>query len=141
MPYPLQRPVKRLFYGLALVVSTIGAKGAVPPENFGDCARFAPHISSVFALYNRDTTLEQRHSGIVRHERNGDIVIAVPSGSTGRYKVRFLDEMNAMLFEVRQISESRLIVEKYNFVHAGIFQYELYRDNELIERRRFRISP
>src|ERR1700761_3638456 len=111
MPYPFLRPGKRLFSGIVLALLATGAKSAVPPENFGDCARIAPHISPDFALYERDTSLQQRHSGIVRHERNGDIVIAVPSGSTGRYKVRFLDETNALLFEVRQISESQLIVE------------------------------
>src|ERR1700750_1719177 len=106
MPYPLHRPVKLLFYGLSFVVLTIGAKAAPTPKNFGDCARFSPHISSDFALYKRDTTLEQRHSGIVRHERNGDLVMAVPSGSPGHYKVRFFDGSNALLFEVREITES-----------------------------------
>jgi hypothetical protein len=141
MPYPLIRPGKRLFSGIVLAFLAIGAKGAVPPENFGECARVSPHISTIYALYKRDTSLEQRYSGIVRHERNGDVVIAVPFGSTGCYKVRFFDKTNALLFEVRQISESPLIVEKYNFVHAGVFQYELYRDNSLIERRHFRINP
>ena len=141
MPYPLPGPGKRLFSVIVLALLAISAKGNPTPENFGDCARFAPHISSNFALYTRDTSLEQRHSGIVRHERNGDIVIEVPLGSAGRYKVRFFDDANALLFEVRQIRESPLIVEKYNFVHAGVFQYELYRDNSLIERRHFRINP
>jgi hypothetical protein len=79
--------------------------------------------------------------GIVRHEQNGDVVILVPSGSAGHYKVRFFDESNALLFEVRQITEAPLIVEKVNFLHAGVFQYELYHDNNLIEKSRFRIRP
>jgi hypothetical protein len=141
MPYPLHRPVKRLFSGIALALLAIGAKAAPTPENFGDCAQFAPHIYWNSALYTRDTTLEQRQSGIVRRERNGDVVMAVPSGSSGHYKVRFFDEANALLFEVREITESPLIVEKYNFVHAGVFQYELYRDNSLVERKHFRINP
>ena len=141
MPYPFPRPGKRLFSGILLALLATGAKGAIPPENFGDCARFAPHISPSFALYNGDTSLEQQQSGIVRHRRNGDVVIAAPSGSAGHYKVRFFDGTNALLFEIREIGDSPLIVEKYNFVHAGVFQYELYRDNRLIERRRFRIDP
>ena len=141
MPYPFPRPVKRLFSGIVLALLALPAKSTPTPENFGDCARIAPHISPIFALYEPDTSLEQKRSGIVRHERNGNVVISVPTGSQGRYKVRFFDETNALLFEVRQIRESRLIVEKYNFVHAGVFQYELYRDNSLIEKHRFRISP
>jgi hypothetical protein len=140
MPYPFPWLGKRLLSCVLLVLLAAFAHGAVLPENFADCARVTPHISSDFALYKRDTSLEERQSGIVRRGRNGDVVIAVPSGGAGRYKVRFFDDMNAMLFEIRDIRESPLIVEKVNFVHAGVFHYELYRDNSLIERRSFRIN-
>lgn len=141
MSYHFPSLGKRLFSWIALTCLATGARGATPLENFGDCARFAPHISPNYALYRGDTSLEQRQSGIVRRQRNGNVVIVVPSGSAGHYKVRFFDETNAMLFEIREIVDSPLIVEKYNFVHAGVFRYELYRDNRLIERRRFRINP
>lgn len=141
MPYPIPRLGKLLFSSVAFAFFAIGAKAAPLPENYCGCARFLPHILSSFALYPRDTSLENKHSGIVRHERNGDIVITIPAGSLGRYKVRFFDGNNTLLFEVRQIRESPLIVEKANFVHAGLFRYELYRDNNLIEKSRFRISP
>lgn len=141
MPYPLRQPGKYLFSGVAFALLAIGAKAAGPSQNSGDCAPFCPHIFRNYALYTKGTSLAGRHSGIVRHERNGDVVIRVPSGSSGRYKVRFFDEANALLFEVRQIREAPLIVEKYNFVHAGVFRYELYCDNSLIEKSRFRISP
>jgi hypothetical protein len=141
MPYPLRQPGKYLFSGVAFAFFAISAKAAAPSQNFGDCALLRPHILSGYALYIRDTSLADELSGIVRHERNGDIVIMTPPGSMGRYKVRFFDQANALLFEVRQIREAPLIVEKYNFVHAGVFHYELYCDNTLIEKNRFRISP
>ena len=78
---------------------------------------------------------------IVRHEKNGDVVIAVPSRFLGRYRIRFFGEDNGLLFEIRQIQDPLLIVEKYNFGHAGLFRYELYRDNNLVERSSFRINP
>jgi hypothetical protein len=141
MPYLFPSLGKRMFSWIVFALLATGAKSAIPPEKFGDCARFAAHISPDYALYIGDTSLEQRQSGIVRHRRNGDVVIAAPSGSAAHYKVRFFDETNVLLFEVREIGDSQLIVEKVNFVHAGVFQYELYRDNRLIERRRFRINP
>lgn len=141
MPYPFPRPGKHLFSGILLAFLATGAKGAVPPENFGDCARFVPHISTDYALYKGDTSVEKGQSGIVRHRRNGDVVLAAPPGSAGHYRVRFFDETNALLFEIREIGDSPLIVEKVNFVHAGVFRYELYRDNRLIERQCFRINP
>jgi len=82
-----------------------------------------------------------KHSGLVRHEKNGDIVIAIPATAMARYRVRFFDEKEALLFEIRQIRDPLLIVEKYNFGHAGLFRYELYRDSTLVENSHFRISP
>ncbi len=77
---------------------------------------------------------------MVRPEKNGDVVIAVPVGAPGRYKIRFFNEDRTLLFEIRQIRDPLLIVEKYNFGHAGVFEYELYRDNSLVERSNFRIG-
>jgi hypothetical protein len=68
-------------------------------------------------------------------------MISVPPGLQGRYKVRFFGEDKGLLFEIRQIQDPVLIVEKYNFRHAGLYQYELYRDNSLVERSSFRINP
>lgn len=88
-----------------------------------------------------DSALTAGHSGVIRHEMNGDVVIALPANALGRYRVRFFDDRNVLLFEIRQIRDPLLIIEKYNFGHAGRFQYELYRDNGLVEKASFQISP
>jgi len=91
------------------------------------------------ALYTEDTA-RRLHSGIVR-QKNGDIVIVLPQDAMGRYKIRFLDEKERLLFEIREIRDPVLIIEKYNFGHAGLFLFELFRDNGLVEKGTFRISP
>ncbi|HEY4337762.1 MAG TPA: hypothetical protein VGM89_17735, partial [Puia sp.] len=63
------------------------------------------------------------------------------AGALGRYRIRFFDDRQAFLFEIRQIHDPLLIIEKYNFGHAGRFVYELYRDNGLVEKSSFQISP
>jgi hypothetical protein len=121
------------------------------------------HIFLNYPLYKGDTVLEGRTghearnghdrkvgnegrkngdeaaSGFIHRERNGDLVIAIPNVVRERYKIRFFDEEDHFLFEVRQIRDPMLIVEKYNFQHTGLFQYELYRENLLIERSTFLI--
>jgi len=100
-----------------------------------------------FPLYNRyivlaDTALTTDRrvaSGFIHRERNGDLVIMIPNAVHEKYRIRFFDADNSFLFEVRQIRDPLLIVEKYNFQHAGLFQYELYRDNQLVERSTFLI--
>jgi hypothetical protein len=141
MLYPLNKSGKTLFSGIATLLLTFGANAARPVEKY--CTSFSsrPHISSGYTLYTRDTSLENAHSSIVSHDKNGDVVITVPKGSQGRYKIRFFSKDNALLFEVREIRDPLLIVEKCNFLHEGLFQYELYRDNSLIERSSFRINP
>jgi len=75
----------------------------------------------------------------VRRERNSDLAIVVPN-PRGKYKIRFFDGQDQFLFEIRQIRDSLLIVEKANFRHAGRFQYEIYKDNALVERSTFIIK-
>lgn len=101
----------------------------------------AGNLAGENALYKRDTTLANGPSGIVRHQRNGDITIAPPAEALGRYRVRFFDDKQDLLFEIRQIHDPLLIIEKYNFGHAGRFVYELYKDNGLVERVAFNIDP
>ena len=142
MPYLLIRPGRIFFSGIAILFLTVSANAAIPRRD----SLYSPPSNTrdrpENTLYTvRDTALMVRHSGIVRHESNGDIVIHLPEGAMGRYKVRFFDEKERLLFEIRQIRDPLLIIEKYNFGHAGSFRYELYRDNSLVEKNSFRINP
>ena len=141
MPYPLHRLGKSLFPAVFLLLIAVAAAtgiAAAPTRIFLHSAVGAPHILTISALYT-DTAQSYPEEGMVSRERNGNLVIAVPPALLGRYKIRFFDESHYFLFEIKQIRDARLIVEKNNFQHAGLFQYELYRDNTLIERSSFLI--
>jgi hypothetical protein len=127
MSYPFTQPGR---LALSVIVLLLLAGGAQ-----------AGNFAGRNALYNRDTALANRSSGIVRHERNGDIIITPPANALGRYRIRFFDDRQAFLFEIRQIQDTLLIIEKYNFGHAGRYVYELYRDNGLVEKASFQIAP
>jgi hypothetical protein len=117
---------KFLFPGIVLLLLAVGTK--------------AGNLAAKNTLYNKDTALSFPNSGIVR-QKNGDIVIAPPVNALGRYRIRFFDDKDSLLFEIRQIQDPLLIIEKYNFGHAGKFRYALYRDNGLIEKASFWIDP
>ncbi|GGA86807.1 hypothetical protein [Puia dinghuensis] len=142
MFYPLTQPGKALFPGIVLLFFFIPVHlpGAPARNYFYSFPSDTPNLPEK-TLYKRDTALEYVPSGIIRREKNGDIVITVPADALGRYKVRFFDDKDELLFEIRQIRDPLLIIEKYNFCHAGLFRYDLYRDNGLVERRSFRIGP
>src|ERR1700748_111432 len=142
MPYSFKRLGKPLIPGLSTLLLTAHVSAAVTPPIFFHSTFSAAHILGSCALYNydKDSVLGSSASGYVRRDRDGSLVITVPKNAMGKYKIRFFDEGKALLFEIRQIMDPTLIVEKYNFQHAGIFTYDLYRDNVLIERSRFVIA-
>jgi len=136
MPYPHILPGRILFPGIAILFLTVSAKSAIPGRDslYSSPSNTRDHPENT--LYTvRDTVLTVRYSGVIRHEKNGDIVISLPEGAMGRYKIRFIDEKERLLFEIRQIRDPLLIIEKYNFGHAGSFRYEVYRDNSLVEKK------
>jgi len=119
----------------------------VASANFLHSSTRNSHISGISTLYIidvRDTgwlspSGERIPSKYVRKEKNSDLAIVVPV-FRGKYKIRFFDDKDQFLFEIRQIRDPLLIVEKVNFRHAGVFQYELYKDNALVERNTFIIK-
>jgi len=127
MSYPIYRRGRIFLSGIVLLLLA----GEAQASNF----------AGKKTLYSRDTALTNRASGIVRHQRNGDIVITPPADALERYRIRFFDDKQSLLFEIRQIHDPLLIIEKYNFGHAGRFVYELYKDNGLVERVSFKIDP
>jgi hypothetical protein len=140
MPTTSSNRGKCLLSVAALLLITAGGK-AFPAQIFFQSAAYGSHNLLNYPLYKRDTVLLNNRdlpgAGFIRRERNGDLVITVPNSAREKYGIRFFDDENRFLFEVRQIRDPLLIVEKYNFQHAGMFHYELYRENLLIERSTF----
>jgi|GEM_PF-840805 len=149
MPHPFSFSAKGQLYPFL-----IGALLANTPVNTR-CEKFSyypsslPHISSICPLYiNKDTGWLKLGEGspevpatrYVRREKNGALVIGLPDAARGKYRIRFWDGDNHMIFEIRNIRDSMLIVEKYNFQHAGTFQYELFKNNILVEKNTFIIK-
>jgi len=54
-----------------------------------------------------------------------------------KYSIRFFDEDNTLLFELKDIKQKRFKLDKTNFYHAGWFKFELYEDGKLLEKHKF----
>ncbi len=78
-----------------------------------------------------------RASMFVFVNRDGLINLALPLVNDKKYQVKFFEENGAPLFEIDQLKESPLILDKTNFIHAGWFLFELYEDNKLKEKNKF----
>jgi hypothetical protein len=131
------------FLATAVLLSTVVKANKADFYNSGP---WNSHNSGICPLYTIDKDTEwvsppeeRISSRYVRSEKNSNLSIVVPF-SAGRYKIRFFDNRQQCLFEIDHIRDSLLIVEKMNFRHTGLFQYELFKDNVLVERNSFIIK-
>jgi hypothetical protein len=69
--------------------------------------------------------------------RDGNIHLNLPDADSKKYLVKFFDENDNFLFEIKNLKEQSLIVDKTNFYHAGWFKFELYVDDKLQEKHKF----
>ena len=72
-------------------------------------------------------------------EKEGNVMIALPDAPAKHYSIRFFEDDNSSLFEIKQVKEAILTIDKANFLHAGWFRFELYEDGKLKEKHRFYI--
>jgi hypothetical protein len=79
-------------------------------------------------------------SSYVFTNRNGYVYINLPDASRKNYSIKFYEENNSFLFELKDIKQKALTLDKANFVHAGWFTFELYNDQKLVERHKFYLA-
>ncbi|HUR10183.1 MAG TPA: hypothetical protein VM012_02370 [Flavitalea sp.] len=72
-------------------------------------------------------------------EKEGNVMIVLPEAKSKLYSVRFFEENNSPLFEIQQVKEPLLTLDKANFLHAGWFRFELYEEGKLKEKHRLYI--
>jgi hypothetical protein len=73
-------------------------------------------------------------------DKTGLLHIELPDAQKRKYQIRFFDDNKTFLFEVKNIRDPVLLLDKANFEHAGWFLFELYDDSTLIEKNRFFIG-
>lgn len=74
-------------------------------------------------------------------ERDGYVRITLPDEDKPKnYSIKFFDEENNLLFELKEIKEKTFKLDKTNFYHAGWFKFELYEENKVIEKHKFYLA-
>jgi len=65
----------------------------------------------------------------------------LPAGKAGKkYSLKFFDDKDNPVFEIKEVKGSNYKIDKSNFYHAGWFKFELYQDGVLFEKHKFFIS-
>jgi hypothetical protein len=70
---------------------------------------------------------------------NGDgyLFVNLPDAEKKKYRIKFYEEDQTFLFELKNIKEAALTLDKANFYHSGWFHFELYNDDKLVEKNKF----
>jgi len=79
---------------------------------------------------------EYRVSSYVYTGKLGNVHVSLPGAAQRHYAVRFYDDSNKLLFELTEIRDASLILDKTNFHHAGWFRFELYDGDQLKEKNK-----
>ncbi len=69
--------------------------------------------------------------------RQGYVFINLPDAERKKYRIKFYEEDESFLFEIRNVRETALTLDKSNFLHSGWFKFELYNDEQLVEKNKF----
>lgn len=68
--------------------------------------------------------------------RDNNVIISLPDADHKKYSIKFFEEDGTLLFELKKIPESYLTLDKVNFIHSGLFNFELYENRIIIERHK-----
>lgn len=66
----------------------------------------------------------------------GNLQLALPSDRAGSYRIQFYLPDGAPFFQVSKLKDPYLIIDKVNFQRSGWFEFEVYEDERLRERKR-----
>jgi len=78
-----------------------------------------------------------KSSNYVYTNDKGYVRLILPQAKQKHYRVVFFEENGTEIFQIKQVKEAELLLDKANFVHAGWFLFELYEDDKLKEKNKF----
>lgn len=71
--------------------------------------------------------------------KDNNVIIELPDAGISKYSVKFFDDNDKPVFEISEVTEPYLIIEKVNFLHSGWFYFKLYENGIIKERHEFYI--
>jgi hypothetical protein len=73
-------------------------------------------------------------------DKENNVVTKLSDVNANTYVIRFLTEDYKLLFEIKNPPDDYFIIEKVNFHRAGWYQFEIYKNQLLLEENKFYIS-
>jgi hypothetical protein len=75
-------------------------------------------------------------SKMVYTGRDNNVIIDLPDAEKKKYSIKFFEEDGSLIFELKRITENYLTLDKVNFLHSGLFNFEIYSNGLLVEKHK-----
>lgn len=72
--------------------------------------------------------------------QDNSIIIKLSDVEIKKYRILVFDEADAKIFELTNLKDRVLILDKMNFPHSGWYHFEIYDQNGLVEKNRFMVT-
>lgn len=72
--------------------------------------------------------------------QDNSIIIRLSDVYLKKYRIVVFDEANDKIFELTNLRDQLLILDKVNFPHSGWYHFEIYDQNGLVEKNRFIVT-
>lgn len=69
--------------------------------------------------------------------RDGNITVNVPGAPQHHYSIKFFDDKSVFLFDITEVKEPVVTLDKVNFLRSGWYLFELYENGKLKEKHKF----
>lgn len=69
--------------------------------------------------------------------KDGYVKVSLPEAGNKKYNIRFYEEDDTFLFELKDLKVKTFKIDKANFFHAGWFRFELLEDGKVLEKHKF----
>ena len=124
----------------SVVLEKIDSVFRVNPEKAMKIIRYVGQVASPLQKIDHTTKDDIFNpSGFIFTNNEGNLVIALPDVHKKKFSLYVQTKEGTPVFEMKNIKEPLLQIDKYNFYKSGWFKYELYEAGRLREKNRFYI--
>lgn len=130
--------IKKVLQADSVVLEKIDSVFKVNPEKAMKIIRYVDQVVKPIQKIERLTKDDIFNpSGFIFTNSEGNLVIALPDVNKKKFSLSVFTKEGSPVFEMKNIKEPLLQIDKSNFYKSGWFKYELYEAGRLREKNRF----
>lgn len=132
--------IKKVLQADSIVLEKIDSVFKVNPEKAMKIIRYVDQVAKPIQKIEHTTKDDIFNpSGFIFTNSEGNLVIALPDVHKKKFSLHVYTKEGTPMFEMKNIKEPLLQIDRSNFYKSGWFKYELYEAGRLREKNRFYI--